>query len=242
MNESFHIGSDEVHVWRLHLALYGSAEAGLLEWLDEGERHRAGRIRHQQTRHQFICVRATLRWLLGRYRQCPPEAIGFALGEHGKPRLAESEPDRGLVFNVSHSGQQALFAFSNDTALGVDVEFWRPLKNLEALAERCLAASEWGYWRALPAENRLAAWFAFWTCKEAFAKAAGAGIGLGLQQCVVDREGEPCLIALPPGWGRPNDWRLVEIDVGASASAALCYRGAARKLQLTELTVAPAVP
>lgn len=219
----------EIHLFRLDLA-----EASEESWalLDAAERSRAGRIRHGQARRCFVQARAGLRHLLGHYLGCDPTAIGFALGAKGKPRLADTAPDRGLVFNVSHSGELGLIALALDTALGVDVERTRPMANRQAMAERCFAPSELAWWNSLPEEQRQAAFFRLWCAKEAFVKATGEGIGLGLQSCVADLSGPPRLLAVPQGHGPAAEWRLAEIEAGPSHGAALCYRGPERRLRL----------
>jgi len=225
-----------IHVYRLHLAL-GSDEAFRRAWavLDGAERERAGRFRHEPTRHAFVQVRCALRVLLGGYLRQAPTAIRFVLGDKGKPRLAGTAPDQGLVFNVSHSGAYGLIAIACDTSLGVDVERSRAMVHMDGMAERCFAPGELHWWLDLPEALRGPAFFAFWCCKEAFVKATGEGISLGLEACAVDLSVKPPrLLSIPPRCGPVDAWRLAEIDVGEGHSAALCYRGAERQLRVAD--------
>lgn len=199
-----------------------------LALLDAGEQERASRIRHEQTRRCFVWVRSCLRGLLGHYLGTEANGIRFVLNEKGKPRLAGTAPNQGLVFNVSHSGDCGLIALARDTALGVDVERHRPMPHMEGMAERCFADAELAWWRSLPEGRRQQAFFTFWSCKEAFVKATGEGIALGLDACVVDLSGQPRLLSIPPSQGTVDEWRLAEIDVGGGYSAALCHNGAER--------------
>jgi 4'-phosphopantetheinyl transferase len=223
----------EVHVYRLDLAApaalsYGQAWA----LLDGEEQARATRIRHELTRSAFVQVRAGLRLLLGRYLRRPPAGLAFTLGEKGKPRLLGSEADKGLVFNVSHSGECGLIALALDTALGVDVERVRPMSNQDGMAERCFAAPELAWWQALSADPQNAAFFVLWSCKEAFLKATGEGISLGLETCTVDASGPPRLASIPSRYGMANTWQLQAVDAGKDYAAALCYHGTERRLRL----------
>jgi 4'-phosphopantetheinyl transferase len=219
----------EIHVYCLNLARFPDA---LLRncWtlLDAEERARAERIRHGETQSHFVMVRSGLRALLARYLDCAAGTVRFALGEKGKPRLAGTEPGQGVVFNVSHSGECGLIALASDTALGVDVEKCRAMANLDGIAERCFSAGELAHWRALPPDHRQQAFFTLWSFKESFVKATGEGITLGLETCVVDLSGQPRLVSIPDACGRPEDWRLAEIDAGAGYSASICYRGSER--------------
>lgn len=225
----------EVHVCRLNLAPTPDDLAGQC-WplLDGEEQGRATRIRHWETRRNFAMVRSALRFLLGRYLSRDPRSIQFVQGEKGKPRLAGTEPDRGLVFNVSHSGECGLIALARDTALGADVERWRDMANQEGIAERCFSIGELAYWRALPLERKQQAFFSLWCFKEAFAKATGEGITLGLESCVVDLSAQPRLVSIPNQCGSPDAWRLVGIIAGKGHSGGICYRGDERKLHLVD--------
>ena len=58
------------------------------------------------------------------YLGLDPRALEFSRGEHGKPMLAT--PGTGpLQFNLSHSGDLALYAVSDAGAVGIDVEVRR---------------------------------------------------------------------------------------------------------------------
>ena len=225
----------EIHVYGLSLPLFPSDSIPrLLSLLDDDERERAARIRHPATQHSYTVVRACLRALLGRYLSIDPRSIRFVLGEKGKPRLAGTDPDQGLVFNVSHSGECGLIAFATNTALGVDVERQRMMTDMEGIAQRCFSASEQAFWMALPPEHRLEAFYTLWCCKEAFVKGTGQGIALGLESCVVRMDCQPRLVSIPEGYGLPDEWRLMGIDVPQGHCAEICYRGSERKLRHTD--------
>jgi 4'-phosphopantetheinyl transferase len=224
---------DAVHVYRLNLAEFPDASydrACLV--LDGDERERAARFRHEPSKRAFVQVRSALRVLLGGYLRQAPADIRFTLGEKGKPRLAGTAPDRGLVFNVSHSSDCGLLAFAWDTSLGVDGERCRAITHVDGIAERCFAPAELAWWRGLPEARREKAFFGLWTCKEAFVKATGEGITLGLESCIVALASQPpSLLSIPPQCGLAQDWRLAEIDAGTGYQAALCYRGKLRSLR-----------
>ncbi len=103
----------------------------------------------------------------------------------------------------------------------------------DGMAERCFAESELAYWRSLPEFLKQSVFFDYWSCKEAFVKATGHGIPLGLEACVVDLgSGHARLVSIPANCGKPEQWRLVQMDMGPDHASAVCYRGAERKLRL----------
>lgn len=116
-----------------------------------------------------------LRRVLSRYLDLSPSEIRLAIGEHGKPRLAQ-DPDR-LAFNLSHSGELALVAVSRGREVGVDVERERPERDLVALAERALSAEDAAAVRGAGEDERPRLFYAHWTRHEARLKCLGVGLG-----------------------------------------------------------------
>jgi 4'-phosphopantetheinyl transferase len=143
----------------------------LFAWLADAERARAGRYRFEDDRRRSIIARAATRRLLGRYLGADPRELTIVEGEHGKPALAGRE----IEFNASHSGDLVALAFARTTAVGIDVERRRTLRNPLALARRFFSPDELAYVTASADVNE--AFFTVWTAKEAIVKANGKGIG-----------------------------------------------------------------
>ncbi len=193
--------------------------------LEPSEQQRAQRFRSEQHRHRFVVCRGRLRELLAGYCDgSEAAAIRFELNDYGKPRLAQTSQDQGLVFNVSHSGGLGLILVGYQCVLGVDVEQWRELHSLDGMVERCFADREQQQWRALDETEQLAAFYCYWSCKESFVKAVGQGLSLGLEQCIIATEPVPHFVGLPEGCGALNEWSLFEINLGHGISAAAAVR------------------
>ena len=214
-----------VAVWKVDLSPLGKLVEKCLAVLTDDERQRAGRFLTEQLRHRFILSRGQLRMVLARYLSVPPRSVEFELGEYGKPRLAGTPLDQGLVFNISHSNDIALFALGYDRAIGVDVEVWREPRDLEALVDRWFAQEEKAHWHSLHKAQRQACFFRIWTCKESFVKAVGKGISLGLDRCAVEFGSVARYSRVPDECGRPEQWRLEEIPMGVGISAAITIKG-----------------
>ncbi|MDE2088958.1 MAG: 4'-phosphopantetheinyl transferase superfamily protein [Gammaproteobacteria bacterium] len=176
------LGQDEVHVWRIPLeAPLPSRVARLERLLDAPERQRALRYRFPEDRRRFIITRGVLRLLLGAYLGADPGALTFRYGRHGKPALAGPPRASALRFNVAHSHELALIAVAQRRALGVDLEYLRPIDH-EKLAARVLGPRERAAFDALPEQARRRAFFDAWTRKEAFLKATGHGLSRPLRR------------------------------------------------------------
>lgn len=174
--EADDLGRDAVHVWQAALDGRRPAAVRLGAWLSADERARADAFRSADDQRRFIVGRGTLRAILGHYLSLPPEAVRFAYGPQGKPRLAHASAQAALRFNVSHAHELVLVAVACAREVGVDVEYLRPIPEADRIAERMFSPEERETLRRLPASERLPAFFTTWTLKEAYLKALGDGL------------------------------------------------------------------
>jgi 4'-phosphopantetheinyl transferase len=190
------LGEHEVHLWSAALERPTDEVDRLVGMLTPDERDRAKRFRHRQLHDHFVLARGTLRLLLSRYTGIEPAAVRFRFGPQGKPYLAE--PDWAwLQFNVSHSHGLALYAFTRQIEVGVDVEQVRPFNDL-GFAERFFTPGEVDALRRVEPERRTEVFFHAWTRKEAILKATGEGIAYGLEhvEVTVHPEDAPRIVRL----------------------------------------------
>jgi 4'-phosphopantetheinyl transferase len=131
-------------------------------------------------RRQFIARRGILRALLARYLAQDPAKLQFSYNSRGRPTLCPCTGAATLRFSVSHSAELALYAISEGRDAGVDVERVRSDIATEQLAERFFSARETAALRTLPEDLRPEAFFTYWTGKEAYVKARGAGLAIPL--------------------------------------------------------------
>lgn len=141
--------------------------------LCDSERWRAVRLATERLRTRFIVARATLRRLLAQRVGVRPQEIEFLYGPHGKPSLSARFESEHLSFNLSHCDDLAVYAFSSDGDVGVDVEAVRWFADADDVAARMFSLSERDSYAALDPLDRPAAFFNCWTRKEAFIKADG---------------------------------------------------------------------
>ena len=225
------LADSAIHLWFMNLA-DACGDGSKDDCLSGEERERAARFGSEKARKGYVATRSRLRRLLGAYLDSDPLAFEFAVNPHGKPRLKACGEDRGLVFNISHSGDFAVLGFAQDTALGVDIEAPRQHRNLEGLAAACLAPAELERWRGLAPERCLEEFTRFWVCKEAFVKAVGRGLALGLAKVGVS-PGFRGYDALPAAYGPAAQWRLQEWAYG-ECRVAVAYRGGERGISVFE--------
>ena len=195
----------------------------LASLLSSDERDRAERFHFNRDCSRFTTTRAALRLLIGKYLSASPQEITFAYSGYGKPRLSD---DVGFQFNVSHTKDMAMFAFTRIGEVGIDVERHRQVKMLDGMAERCLAAPQYQQFSSLTDEAKESAFFRFWTRKEAVIKAVGLGLSQPLKDFDVSfLEGEEAsLLRAEWKFGDVAEWSLREIEVSPEHQAAVAIR------------------
>jgi len=223
---------DEVQLWRVDLEAVGGNESRWQQVLSLDELTRAARFHFSRDRQRFVAARAWLRMILASYLGTNPNSLSFAYSKKEKPSLGRTHADSGVTFNVSHSGRIALLAFTRRRDIGVDVEQLRRDSDLEAIARRFFSTHEQSQLTALPAEERVDAFFRCWTRKEAYIKATGDGLSLPLSQFDVSLAGgeKNALLATRPDGFEAGRWLLQEVPAGPGYIAALCVRGQDWKL------------
>ncbi len=224
---------DEVQLWRVDLEAVGINESRWLKLLSTDESARAFRFHFARDRYSFAASRAILRMILAGYLATDPSALSFSYSNKGKPSLGPACAGSDLQFNISHSGGIALFAFTRQRKIGVDVEKVRRDFEVEALAHRYFSACEQTQLAALSADERVDAFFRCWTRKEAYIKATGDGLSLPLSQFDVSLEiGEAnALLATRPDGSEASRWLLQEVPSTQGYIAAVCVRGQNWKLK-----------
>jgi 4'-phosphopantetheinyl transferase len=211
-----------VQVWSVN-TLFGEPDLSYLRsLLSAAECDRASRFRFDKDRNQFVTARGMLRILLSRYLGADSRHVKFVYSERGKPALADV-PHTELTFNVAHSGNMILLAFTSGHRIGIDVERLRTDIDALEIAERFFSRSEYDALRDLAENERHLGFFLGWTRKEAYVKATGDGLSLPLNQFDVSlKPAEPGrLIATRPDPSEANRWRLENLDIHPEYAAAL---------------------
>ena len=204
-----------VDVWRV--ALDGGT-GGVV--LSDDERARAARFRFERDRVRYAAAHTALRAILGAYLEVAPERLAFDHTSHGKPFVRGAS---SLSFNLSHSGDLALVAVAPGAAVGVDIEQVRDDVECERLARRFFSDHEQRELFALPAADRMAAFFTCWTRKEAFIKGVGEGLSIPLADFDVPvAVGSPArLLAFRTDETAAARWSLADVPVADGSAAAV---------------------
>lgn len=201
----------------MHVARLTMLRDGHIALLDDLERSRAARYHFAADRARFVLGGALLRTVLARALDADAGSIRLdraceRCGEpHGRPRVV----DATAHVSVSHSGDVVAVALTAASPVGVDVEsiVERPGGDYaELYPSTCTPAEQ-------PFVTSAAAFFTFWTRKEAVLKATGDGLDRPMTDVVVTPPQQaPALVSFTGGAIPPC--RMSDVDPGVG------YRGA----------------
>jgi 4'-phosphopantetheinyl transferase len=224
------LSEDEVHVWRVSVLQPLATIQDLRSLLSRDEIARAERFRFEKDCCRFIITHGLLRILLARYLNLPfvsASQLQFCTNAYGKPSLDLGMQDGVLNFNLSHSHELILFAFTYVRQVGVDIEYMRPDLDLESLVQHTFSPLENEMLRALPPSERMNAFYQCWSRKEAYIKARGKGLSIPLDSFDVSlRLGEP--VALLNSREDPREtarWRMCALHPHPDYASALVVEG-----------------
>jgi len=195
-----------------------------MEVLSETEKDRCSRMVRRGDRARWAVARASLRIVLAKYLQTDPRLLSFDTESSGKPCLANDAAD--IHFSISHSDNLALIAVSRGMRIGIDIERFREVREMEAIMDDFFSEPEQAYLRSREGEERTRAFFLLWTRREAAAKAMGIGLFEAFSRFALpphDPDEEGFRVELPGGPAdRPGGWWIRDMSPAAKFAGALC--------------------
>ncbi len=214
-----------IDVWLASLTC-ASCWSGFVSWkevLSKEECERARRFVFDSDRRRFVRGHFLLRSILGNYLQQDPRTIKYCCSKGEKPTLGHDV----LKFNMSHSGEYALYVVAKEREVGVDIEQIRPIDDFLQLAERFFTASESRTLRSFPLGRQLEAFLHCWCRKEALLKATGKGLALALDSVEVSIYGEGRLrqISVECAPGLVTCWQVMSLPPVPGFVSALAVEG-----------------
>jgi 4'-phosphopantetheinyl transferase len=214
--------TQDIQLWLVDLASYPWQD--VQTWLSAEESQKALRFRFEHDRRRYRASHCAVRELLSSLVERSPQSLEFRSSCHGKPQLVSPANlvDQSARFNLSHSGDLALFGLATKFEVGVDIEQMRAIGDIEQMAEQHFTESEQHALFALPPPQRSRTFLRGWTRKEACLKALGCGLALGTHTIETGLGGNSTVVVLNGPSGTINI-HLSSIDVGPDALAAVAW-------------------
>lgn len=238
------LSAGEIEVWRLDLRQPRRVIELIFHGLIGAEQARAQRFRQASDYAAYVLTRGVLRQLLSAYlaragRAVSPHAIVLTQGARGKPHMAGTPDFGALEFSVSHAGDYALLGFGRSGALGVDLERVETRRDVDLIVAHHFAPAEAAAFleasKACSEDAKYRLFYRYWTRKEAYIKALGAGMSLDLQSFAVGLEP-----GAPMAWSARADaarWRFFAMNPDAAHIGAVCVMQGVRYLRTMTATV-----
>ena len=226
------LSENEVHVWRASLQVSDHEYSMMQRVLPDNEHAHALRFAFEMDRRRWVVAHGVLRRLLSRYLLVEPGDIQFSSNPYGKPAVSSPPGGERLHFNMAHSADLALYAFSYNQQIGIDVEYVRQDIEFEPLARSYFSPREYATLQTLPTQLQQEAFFLCWTRKEAYLKAKGKGLSISLTTFDVSLiPGEPAaLLACIEDANAPGRWLLFDLTPGVNYAGALAVEGVGEQI------------
>ena len=175
------LATNDIHIWLTRKSLVPAALVrDYYSLMDESQRARNLRFSRQELRDSDAITRALQRTVLSEYADISPSEWTFSQDAAGKPYIAA--PTTNLSFNLSHTREWVVCAVARHPFIGIDIEHCERNSKIVPLAERFFSPQEYRKLLRLPAVEQKSRFFDYWTLKEAYIKARGEGISLGLNR------------------------------------------------------------
>jgi len=218
-----------LEIWRLPPeALRLSQSLNLHATLSPEEQQRAAAFHLEKDRSLYTAAHAALRIILSRLTGLPPQTLPIVSENGAKPTLAGNPLD--LRFNLSHTHNAILIATTTGREIGIDIEWHRPVADIEEIAGAVMSSSELATWKLLDSQQRIHAFYHLWTRKEAYLKAIGLGLYRELQAITIPVTANalqaPVLAEDRSEETAPGPWQLSDLPVWEEYAAAVCWQGA----------------
>jgi 4'-phosphopantetheinyl transferase len=169
----------DIHIWCADTTqLNAERLAAYQQLMSVEELTRNQRYRFERDRQRDCLTRALARTVLSEYADRQPADWQFIKGEHGKPEIVNAPLP--IRFNLSHTGRWVVCAVSREQSIGIDIEHTERKNDVRAIAEHYFSVKEVEALFQLEFRQQGERFFDYWTLKEAYMKARGEGISLGL--------------------------------------------------------------
>jgi 4'-phosphopantetheinyl transferase len=219
------IPENEIHIYQFPLAdeRYQSQIDEFVIILSPDELAKANRFKFNKHRSNYITARYYLRILTGKYTEAKPEEIVFQYTDKDKPYL--NIKTKNLKFNLAHSGNRCVYAFTNIHELGIDIERKREIPDAREICHRFFSTDEINDLNKVDEDQVSETFLLCWTRKEAFIKAVGEGLSYPLADFTVSlNKDKPVVRSILKDQNEVKFWKMFNVDAGKDYFSSLAVK------------------
>lgn len=163
---------NQLDVWKLNISALSFPENKDLQNLNSDQEKHFKRFHFKKDKKRYFYTRFFLKKILSKYLQLEDPIIFINKSKFGKPYLQ----DNSIYFNISHSSDYIVWAFSKKSPIGIDVEYKKDKLSLEGIMKRYFHPKEVDYFQSLKKGKQVDFFYFLWTAKEAFLKSRGESL------------------------------------------------------------------
>ncbi|GGI25682.1 4'-phosphopantetheinyl transferase family protein [Pedobacter mendelii] len=161
--ESILIDKKNVNIFKISLDIYQIIKEHFMLVLTDDELNKASKFKQESDTKRYVIGKFCTKMILAKMMNKKPADIHFEFSEYKKPYIND------INFNISHSGDYVVIAFST-YSVGIDIEAINPVLDYQELIHQCFNGEE------IKKIIDLDSFYLFWTRKESLLKATGEGL------------------------------------------------------------------
>lgn len=224
-NYNIALNNTEIQIFFLSVNEHAKKLPAYKKILQPEELSRASRFFKSQDQERYIVGRGVLKQLSALYIDSASELICIVSDENKKPVLKDY---RHLHFNISHSKDCIVFAFSHSPT-GIDIEYLNDDFNYKPIARHCFTCNE--NYLIGKSNTPVKEFFKLWTRKEALLKANGKGLSDDMNK--IDCLNEACVSEIM-ALGYEN-YRMESFEIDKDYIGSTAYNGSKKKLKFCRI-------
>ena len=176
-----YFSNNQIKIFHLDYSKKKEFDESFFKLLSLNEKRYYLNLKNYLSKKQFLYTRAYLKILLSNFINITPDKIDIQLNKYGKPFINN---ELKINFNVSHSGNKSLFAFSKKYEVGIDIE----KIDYSLSYKKILSRFHENEIFHLSNSNNTKLFFDYWTAKEAFIKMVGKGLYIPLDSFYISKD------------------------------------------------------
>lgn len=166
--------NNNIHIYWINLDQEKNILNSIYNNLSSVDKNVVSKYREGNVRNRKIISTGVLANLLSQYLELLPDEIILSKNRYGKPFVSPIV-DSELNFNLSHSDNIGIFAFTTKYQIGIDIEKIKDIDNIDEIMRLVFTPNEISLFKNLSIETKTDLFYRLWTAKEAFMKAIGRG-------------------------------------------------------------------
>ena len=171
------ISTDTIHVWYSKIDKQSHFYKQLYTYLSKEELAKFQKLKLEKVKTRYIFSKGLTRYYLSKYTNKSPKDIVILHNEYGKPKCTLNK----IEYNVSHSGNIIIHAFTKVNPIGIDIEYKKDINNYKTLAKRFFNEIEYNNIANTQINKQRDLFYKIWTAKESYIKFKGKGLFLDLK-------------------------------------------------------------